>query len=240
MSTAEPNAVNASPLKLVIEDDEGVKSVYPLMHQALTIGRDEANDIRLVQRTVSRQHARVTVSETDGLPEVVVYDLHSYMGVKLNGKRISDHAPFRVGDFIELGDYLLSLQPPDGEAPAQEQAAPVEPLPPEAHAKLVAVSSNLAGQSYPLHLKELIIGREPHENDVVVNHRSVSRNHAKIVWRDHKFTIIDLRSANGLLVNGSPFRAANLVSGDIITLGHVKLRFVAPGDPYVFSPSRRR
>ena len=27
------------------------------------------------------------------------------------------------------------------------------------------------------------------------------------------------------------------MTGDIITLGHVKLRFVAPGDPYVFSPA---
>jgi pSer/pThr/pTyr-binding forkhead associated (FHA) protein len=236
MSTVEHSpATDAHSLKLVIEDDEGAKVTYPLLHPELTIGRDEDNDICLKQRTVSRKHAQLSV-QPDGV-SLLVRDLESYMGVKLNGKKISQQCAFRVGDFIELGDYVLSLQSPENAPPVEEPKVSNDPLPPEAHAKLVAVSSNLAGQAYPLDRRELIIGREPAENDVVIQHRSVSRNHAKIIWRDHHFTVIDLRSSNGILVNGSPFRAANLVTGDVITLGHVKLRFVAPGDPYVFSPA---
>lgn len=222
-------------LKLWIEDDAGGKASYPLMHQELSIGRDEVNEICLTQRNISRQHAQMTLQSDQR--SLLVRDLESYTGIKLNGKRVAGQCTFRQGDFIEIGGYILSLEGPESAQAAESAPAPVEPLPPEAHARLIAVSSNLAGQEYSLNQRELIIGREPAENDMVIHHRSVSRSHAKIVWRDGVFSVIDLRSSNGIFVNGSAFRAAKLVTGDIITLGHVKLRFVAPGDPYVFSPA---
>jgi len=236
MSSNEPSSVQeTSTLKLLIEDDAGSKASYPLLHQELSIGRDEHNEICLTQRDISREHAQMTLQSDRS--SLLVRDLESYTGIKLNGKRILGQCTFRQGDFIEIGGYVLSLEGPESSDKAQEPTPSIEPLPPEAHAKLIAVSSNLAGQAFALNQRELIIGREPSENDMVIHHRSVSRSHAKIVWRDGVFSVIDLRSANGIFVNGSAFRAAKLVSGDIITLGHVKLRYVAPGDPYVFNPA---
>ena len=233
--TEQTPTPEASTLKLWIEDDAGGKASYPLIHQELSIGRDEANEICLTQRDISRRHAQMTL-QSDQL-SLLVRDLESFTGIKLNGKRVAGQCTFRQGDYIEIGGYILSLEGPESASTAESAPAPVEPLPPEAHARLIAVSSNLAGQEYPLQQRELIIGREPSENDMVIHHRSVSRSHAKIVWRDGVFSVIDLRSSNGIFVNGSAFRAAKLVTGDIITLGHVKLRFVAPGDPYVFNPA---
>ena len=45
--------------KLVIEDDEGKRTVVPLARDDYTIGRQEGNTIRLTERNVSRHHGRV-------------------------------------------------------------------------------------------------------------------------------------------------------------------------------------
>ncbi|MFN3200470.1 MAG: FHA domain-containing protein [Bradymonadia bacterium] len=230
-------------LRLVIEDDEGKTTVVPLIRDEITIGRKEGNTIRLTERNVSRRHARILRAGPDD-HSVIVEDLESYNGIRLNGDRVSGKCSMRPGDLIQIGDYALALQMdrPTGSTPSVESEATriqavdaIAELPDDERGKLVVVSSNLAGQTYPLTRREVIIGRSD-ENDVVINHRSISRNHAKVVVRDGAFTIIDLRSANGVKVNGEEFGTETLVNGDIIELGHVKLRFVAPGHDYVFSP----
>ena len=44
---------------------------------------------------------------------------------------------------------------------------------------------------------------------------------------DH-YTIVDLQSANGVRVNGEDYERIELNAGDVVELGHVKLRFVGP------------
>ena len=45
--------------KLAIEDDEGKQTVVPLTRDEYTIGRKDGNTIRLTERNVSREHARL-------------------------------------------------------------------------------------------------------------------------------------------------------------------------------------
>ena len=45
--------------KLVIEDDEGKRTVVPLSREQYSIGRKDGNTIRLTERNVSREHARI-------------------------------------------------------------------------------------------------------------------------------------------------------------------------------------
>ena len=231
-------------LRLVIEDDEGKTTVVPLIRDEITIGRKEGNTIRLTERNVSRRHARLLRTESVD-PTVLVEDLDSYNGVRLNGQKISDKATIRPGDLVQIGDYSLALKvdEPTGVTPAPIEATTrvfvptgSEQLATEAQAHMVVVSSNLAGETYTLDRREILLGRID-ENDVVINHRSISRNHAKIIHRDGAFTIIDLASSNGVKVNSEAFGTASLVNGDIVELGHVKMRYVAPGDDYVFSPA---
>ena len=68
------------------------------------------------------------------------------------------------------------------------------------------------------------IGRAA-SNDITLPHNSISRSHAEIASNHDSWVITDLRSANGVLVNGSPVEAAQLKSGDVIALGDIKLRF---------------
>ena len=107
---------------------------------------------------------------------------------------------------------------------------------PVGYGKLVVVSSNFAGKEFELTRPQMIIGRTD-ENDIVVNHRSISRNHAKVT-RDPetgRYTISDLQSSNGVRVNGQDYGKVEMRRGDTVDLGHVRLRFVEPGEDFIFS-----
>jgi pSer/pThr/pTyr-binding forkhead associated (FHA) protein len=104
------------------------------------------------------------------------------------------------------------------------------------YGKLVVISSNFAGKEFDLTRPQMIVGRTD-ENDIVINHRSISRNHAKVT-RDTetgRYTISDLQSSNGVRVNGQDYGKVELRRGDTVDLGHVRLRFVEPGEDFVFS-----
>jgi len=119
------------------------------------------------------------------------------------------------------------------------RAIPAVPIAPmgqtSGHARVVVLSSNFAGQEWELSRAQMIIGRTE-DNDVVINHRSISRNHAKFVREADtgRYTISDLQSSNGVRVNGEEYGKVELRRGDVVDLGHVRLRFVEPGEDFVF------
>src|SRR6478609_5907879 len=107
---------------------------------------------------------------------------------------------------------------------------------PVGYGKLVVLSSNFAGKEFDLTRPQMIVGRTD-ENDIVVNHRSISRNHAKVT-RDPdtgRYTISDLQSSNGVRVNGQDYGKVELRRGDTVDLGHIRLRFIEPGEDFVFA-----
>jgi len=118
-------------LKLVISDDEGKKTVVPLVRDEITIGRKEGNTIRLTERNVSRRHARIVKRSAD----YVLEDLASYNGIVVNNARLVEARPIRHGDEIRIGDYMLSIldepgaqtapQPPTPAAPPSEPIVPL-------------------------------------------------------------------------------------------------------------------
>ncbi|MBX5483016.1 MAG: FHA domain-containing protein, partial [Myxococcaceae bacterium] len=100
-------------LKLIIEDDEGRKTVVPFVRDEITIGRQEGNTIRLTERNVSRRHARLLRSNGS----VVVEDLGSYNGIRVNGEKVTGRANVSDGDLIQIGDYDLAIQHEDSPSP---------------------------------------------------------------------------------------------------------------------------
>lgn len=104
---------------------------------------------------------------------------------------------------------------------------------PAAHARLVVLSSNFAGEEFELTRPQMFIGRTG-DNDIVLDHRSISRNHAKVVRSENgRYTVTDSQSANGLRVNGHDYSKHELKRGDVVDLGHVRLRFVEAGEEFV-------
>jgi uncharacterized protein (TIGR02996 family) len=71
--------------------------------------------------------------------------------------------------------------------------------------------------------QEITIGRVT-GNDVVLPHGSVSRRHARIVIKDEKFILVDLRSTNGTSVNGRRLTSPLVITEhDLISIGEVRI-----------------
>lgn len=243
-------------LKLVIEDDEGRRTTVPLVRSEVTIGRQDGNTIRLTERNVSRRHARL-VRTDDG---VLVED-HSRYGTRHNGVPITGQIAFADGDVISIGDYRLHLRAdtasPRGPSPEpieivdgrdSDDTAPipaadngatdvmptVEPLPADERSRLVCLTSPFAGSEFHIVLGDIVVGRSP-DCDVVVDHPSVSKHHIRITTRSGEVRLLDLGSSNGVLVNGERTRDHALTAGDVVELGVLRFRYVAPGETFAFS-----
>ncbi len=299
-------------MKLIIEDDDGRKTVVPFVRDEISIGRKAGNTIKLTERNVSRRHAVLK----RGKGFVFVEDLGSFNGVRVNGGRIEGRAKIQEGDLIEIGDYNLAVQleasdvtaaarqqtettppPVGGSASAKDdgevnievdsrteradrraeesrgttpqgaaaprggngkarppastsstsestavikvdletlnQAAEKKLLPQDRRPRLQALSPALSGESFEIAHTSVTLGRTP-DNDIHLDHRSLSREHCRLFLDDEgTWKVLDLGSANGVRVNGEPYGLIHLRSADVIELGHVKLRFYAPGEDHV-------
>jgi pSer/pThr/pTyr-binding forkhead associated (FHA) protein len=223
-------------IRLVISDNEGTTTVVPLARDEVSIGRKEGNTIRLTERNVSRKHCQI--ERQNGA--FLLRDLGSYNGVLVNGQRISGESAVKEGDEIRVGDYTLHLE---AEKPAQVEV-PTAPPPEKARAaqraRLVVLTEPVAGAEFVLpETGELRIGRAA-ELDVAIDHRSVSREHAKITCANGEVRIADLGSVNGLVINRQKVDDAALKPGDVVELGDVFVRFVGPDEHYVFDPADAR
>ena len=267
---------------LNIEDDQGHKMEVPFGPGMVTLGRSAENTIRLDERNVSRQHARINAQNG----AVYIEDTSSSYGVKVNGDRITGKVAVFLNDRITVGDFTLQvygeqlrLRPeeitqkttvpkattsdevtntqPMMVAPVGQQAKPAphpQPEEDDSHEataiirmtevpsrsrtsgtmvgpipKLVCIKGPRAGSEWLVNKNEITIGRDD-DCDIPIDHRSMSRKHAKIQVDGGKFRVVDLKSANGTLVNGEEYAQVELKKGDIIELGHVKLRLLWPGE----------
>ena len=59
--------------------------------------------------------------------------------------------------------------------------------------------------------------------DVVLEHPSVSRRHARLSFRDGHWVLRDLDSTNGTRINGRPVVRCRLEPGDRLRLGSAEL-----------------
>jgi adenylate cyclase len=74
---------------------------------------------------------------------------------------------------------------------------------------------------------EMSIGRTE-GNDLVLNHPSVSRKHARFEKRGDTWWIVDLKSTNGVKINGNLVGEAQVNPGDSLSVGSVQLELKAP------------
>lgn len=75
------------------------------------------------------------------------------------------------------------------------------------------------GMLYPMSPRDMTIGRE-FGNDIVVRHKTVSRDHGLFEWADGFHLYLDLESANGSWLNNLPVtRLIPIANGDRLTLG---------------------
>lgn len=87
------------------------------------------------------------------------------------------------------------------------------------------------GTLEPLDLAQVSLGRHA-SNHIALDDPAASANHAMLLRAPSgEWTIVDLGSTNGILLNGNPVHEVSLVSGDQILIGGslIRLWFPDPG-----------
>ena len=127
-----------------------------------------------------------------------------------------------------LYERILRQEPLDTKRAAQDTAVAQTKIRGRAAAdgdSAVAGLRDSAGQLHQLRATATRIGRDD-DNEIVLNDSYVSRHHAAVVDTGSSFVIIDLRSANGVEVQGQPVQTtANLADGDQIRIGDHEFTF---------------
>jgi ABC transport system ATP-binding/permease protein len=266
-------------MKLIIEDDEGRKTVVPVVRDEITIGRNDANIVRLSEKDVSRQHGRLLRQSG----QYYIEDLNSFTGIRVNGEKITGKRLVHDGDLIQISEYDLILQEAPEEHPAaafvdlaqtpilQQEAVAPPPAPadadadaqdrrmaetatirladlrteqvevppqqvPESHrAKLVGISGKHRGEELLLDRSPIRLGRSE-ENDLRIEHPSISRKHLRLHLDNGTWKVMDAESRNGVRVNGEPYAQIGLRHGDVVEVGHLRYAFVERGRPFQLPP----
>ena len=75
---------------------------------------------------------------------------------------------------------------------------------------------------------EISIGRGA-SNDIQIDNLAVSVTHAKIIKHPDHYTVEDLKSTNGTLLNDKQVQTAKLCPDDIVTIGKHQLQIKSIG-----------
>jgi two-component system, NtrC family, response regulator AtoC len=94
-----------SRISLIVYHADGAEMAHLLPDLPIIVGRDAPSDLRIADQTLSREHARFTL--TDG-NKITVEDLSSTNGTWIAGRRI-ESADLKLGDEVVLGGVLACL-----------------------------------------------------------------------------------------------------------------------------------
>jgi DNA-binding NtrC family response regulator len=102
--------------------------------------------------------------------------------------------------------------------------------------RLCVERGGIVGTLYSLRDGETKVGKAK-DNDVVLDHPTVSRTHFAIVQEGDRYLLRDLGSTNGTFLDGAQVREAYLRPGAQIEAGDVALRFQPDQVPVQIAPS---
>ncbi|MEI6092281.1 MAG: FHA domain-containing protein [bacterium] len=91
--------------------------------------------------------------------------------------------------------------------------------------RLEILKGNDAGAQFRISGTRVLFGRAD-DCDVVITDSSVSRNHAELIKAEGAYLLKDLKSSNGIFLNGKKVQEHYLVSGDIFTIGNHAYRYM--------------
>ena len=180
---------------------QSARSTAAIGTRTLTVGRDQG-DIRVDLSVVSGRHAELRLAP-GGLE---IRDLGSSNGTYVDGIRVSGWTLVGANAPLHLGSFRV---PPAQIERWREQFTPA------------AGQQGVSNVSVAL-TKTTTIGRDP-ASTVLIDHPAISWNHARIDVRGKTVNIVDLRSSNGVFVNGQRVTTATISVGDAVRLGPVPI-----------------
>ncbi len=112
----EEVALSLSPAELIWRKEVGKLETYKLRPNIeFWIGRSEDNELILEDELVTRLHAKIR-PQREGY---VLYDLHSYNGTKINGKKALKHI-LENNDEINIGKQIINFKQETGKSENNE------------------------------------------------------------------------------------------------------------------------
>ncbi len=95
--------------------------------------------------------------------------------------------------------------------------------------KLILLIDGVVIRDVELTRQRTTLGRRPY-NDIVIDHPTVSGEHAVLHWVVDSVELQDLGSTNGSYVNGKAVQRQVLASGDLLEMGRHQIRFLHDGN----------
>lgn len=200
----------------------------PLSGYEVSVGRSKVCDIVLGYNTVSRFHA-VLSKHKNGWR---VTDTRSKTGTYINAEKIDKPRALENGDTIVFGNAVFVFvenTPIEPEQTEQEPAHDENEYAPSEPATYVIDEST--GNAYRIDgLITCMIGRGD-DVQIRLDRPNVSRRHAMLVFDDGRWSVTDMDSQFGTLLNGKPVRRMTKLSdGDTINICGTTLVFRTAGE----------
>jgi DNA-binding NtrC family response regulator len=101
---------------------------------------------------------------------------------------------------------------------------------------LVVEKGGQVGQSLELTSELVKVGKAP-DNDLIIDHPTVSRYHCQIRKDGERYVVTDLGSTNGTFVDGAQVREAFLNPGSLIEVGDAEVRYQSEQAAVTIAPS---
>ncbi|GIU82685.1 MAG: FHA domain-containing protein [Acidobacteria bacterium] len=224
--------------------------------ETIWLGRDPSCDIVIdaLQTMVSRRHAKI-VKQGDDL---ILFDNQSFNGTLINKQRISTPTKLYHNDEIQLGlkgpvfrllfpksfpniaeadlvgQRSVALSQQGNIAPVRQKTIvlrsssggiPPSQIKPEESTLLMCVAFGKKDR--------LTIGRSP-DNDIKLDGLQISNHHAALVKLDGGIFVEDLKSTNGVYLNGKRISKERVSPEDSIQIGAFLIKVESPFDIKVF------
>ncbi len=213
-------------------------TIFRLNTPVITIGRGNRNTIIIHDNEVSREHVRLTL--TDNGYEIL--DMNSSNGTFINGQVLEGGTTWllQTNCIIELGDSItLEFRPGEpgtDDLRATRTAQTTFDDTQFLQSYLVYLGREEGAQPavYPLSGMNITVGRSTACNIVIIE-PELSREHFRLSLVGRTYSISDLGSTNGTVLNNEILEDTRpLKNGDIIQIGR-NLRFQFTNTPERFT-----
>jgi pSer/pThr/pTyr-binding forkhead associated (FHA) protein/Mg-chelatase subunit ChlD len=201
----------------------GGVSLSPMRRGQLVIGRDPRCEVTVNDPHVSAKHAVIQRTPQG----YVLTDQGSINGTYINGQKVQQ-ARLQGGEQIRVGGVTLQFNADGTVVPAASPHAQTAPAPGASPAQAVAYLAIMVGaQEFSRNpiAPGTVLGRYAGCPVDLSADALVSRQHARLDYQDGQWTITDMDSKTGTLVNGQPVRQQALQHGDELRVGNTRLRF---------------
>ncbi len=209
---------------LIVQKGPHSGQQFNLGQSIAVIGRDDAADITIKERIISRHHFRIMASGG----QFILEDLNSSNGTFVNGVQVFGKTTLNSGDLISIAqDIAFEFRAPQSMAgPTQMADFAPPPVSGAAQPKLIVTIEGRAPLTYPLTKPQITIGRAD-DNDIPIHSKVMSRYHARLEQQGTEYVFVPLPNAT------NPFWLQGTQVTNRMPLGHLNELKISSNQPNI-------